>query len=287
MRKTTLIIFTVMVSVLLAVVVWLKATAFDTTLEFQVRDAVSKAWVYDFTAVLQNRTIRGFFQSDSGLSVYRFAKLQRGTWEMKVTAPFYGERTVPLNLKRGKNVLDEPIEMEGYAIPGLKRFYVFSEPKDGNLVFELRPVGSDGRAIVNHPCLDIWIGCRVSVQIKDGVFIQEPTREGSTYGTVLYSGQIPWEWDPAPNATFRYRANLSLDEMKDDKAPYWVLDYLIIVADPRKISRDTIDTIVDKDMYSAGFQELGTVLDSYSNELQYFIYRSWNVPSPRGGSRGS
>ena len=276
-----------MVPVLLAVVVWLKATAFDTTLEFQVRDAVSKAWVYDFTAVLQNRTIRGFFQSDSDLSVYRFTKLQRGTWEMKVTAPSYGRRTVPLNLKRGKNVLDEPVEMEGYAIQGLKRFYVFSEPKDGNLVFELRPVGSDGRAIVNHPCLDIWIGCRVSVQVKDGVFIQEPTREGSTYGALLYSGQIPWEWDPAPNATFRYRATLSLDEVKNNKAPYWVLDYLIIVPDPRKISRDAIDTIVDKDMYSAGFQELGTVLDSYSNELQYFIYRRWNVPSPWGGSRGS
>ena len=287
MRKTTSIIITVMIPVLLAVVVWLKTTALDTTLEFQVRDAVSKAWVYDFTAVLQNRTIRGFFQSDSDLSVYRFTKLQRGTWEMKVTAPSYGRRTVPLNLKRGKNVLDEPVEMEGYAIQGLKRFYVFSEPKDGNLVFELRPVGSDGRAIVNHPCLDIWIGCRVSVQVKDGVFIQEPTREGSTYGALLYSGQIPWEWDPAPNATFRYRATLSLDEVKNNKAPYWVLDYLIIVPDPRKISRDAIDTIVDKDMYSAGFQELGTVLDSYSNELQYFIYRSWNVPSPWGGSRGS
>ena len=287
MRKTTLIIIIAMVPVFIAASVWLKTGAFDTTLEFQARDAISKAWVYDFTAVLQNRTIRGFYQSDSGLSVYRFKKLQRGTWEMKVTAPFYGERTVPINLKRGKNVLDEPVEMEGYTIPGLKRFYVFSEPKNGDLVLELRPVGSDGRAIVNHPCLDIWIGCRVSVQIKDGVFIQEPTREGSTYGTVLFSGQVPWEWDPAPHITFRYRATLSLDEVKSHQAPYWVLDYLIIVADPRKISRDTIDTIVGRDVYGAGFQELGTALDSYSDELQYFIYRSWNVPSPLSGSRGS
>ena len=50
----------------------------DTTLEFYVRDAVSKKWVWDLTAQLQGHEIRSFYQSDEAPAVLRFVGLASG-----------------------------------------------------------------------------------------------------------------------------------------------------------------------------------------------------------------
>lgn len=264
--------------ILIALGVYLKTGAFDTTLEFQVRDATSKAWVWNFLAELQDRAVRGFYQSSGGLIVYRFTKLKSGTWEMSVRAPSYIERRVEVHIKRGRNVLPEAIEMRGYEIPDLQRFYVFAEPRGKDIVIELRPAGSDGRAIVNHPCLDLWIGCRVSVQMKDGVAVQEPTLEGSTYGGELFRGNVQWEWDPSPDRTFRYRARIKASEIEEHDAPYRVIDYLIIVPDPRVIEKEEINMILSAKADISDSEKLKSLLGSYHGRLSYFLYRTWNVP---------
>ena len=66
MKRRKLIIASLIVIVLGAVALALYAaiTPFNTTLEFQVIDVVSKNWVWDATIKLQNRTIRSFYQSD-------------------------------------------------------------------------------------------------------------------------------------------------------------------------------------------------------------------------------
>ena len=63
---------------------------------------------------------------------------------------------------------------------------------------EFRPVNTAGTVILNHPCMDLWIGCRVSVQVKDGVPVREETPSGSSRGKELFRGEVPWKWDPAP-----------------------------------------------------------------------------------------
>ncbi len=278
MKKIIWFFFIVGFFILTAFVVYLRMVTFETTLYFQVRDAVSGDWVWDFTASLQNRALRGYYQSDEGLKEYHFTKLKPGDWEMSVSAPSYEARRIPVHLKRGKNILPEPVDMRGYEIRDLQRFYVFTDIEGRDIVAELRPVNSQGRAILNHPCLDIWIGCRVSVQMKDGVYVSEPTEEGSAYGEELYRGTIPWEWDPSPSATFRYRARIRASDIMEHKAPYRVIDYLIIVSDPRVIDSTEIHEIINSKADGLDFEALMSFLDRYKGRLKYYTYRTWNVP---------
>jgi len=278
MKKIIWFSFIIGFFILMALVVYLRMVSFETTLYFQVRDAASGAWVWDFTAGLQNRALRGYYQSDQGLTEYHFTKLKPGDWEMSVTAPSYEAQKVAVHLKRGKNVIPEPVDMRGYEIRDLQRFYVFTDIEGRDIVVELRPVNSLGKAILNHPCLDIWIGCRVSVQMKDGVYVSEPTEEGSTYGEELYRGNIPWEWDPSPSTTFRYRARIRASDIMEHKAPYRVIDYLIIVPDPRIIDSTGIHEIINSKVDSLDFEKLNLFLDRYKDRLKYYTYHTWNVP---------
>ena len=47
--------------------VYLSTAQRGTTLEFRIQDRLSKGWVWNATMILQNRTIKGFFQKDGGL----------------------------------------------------------------------------------------------------------------------------------------------------------------------------------------------------------------------------
>ena len=264
--------------ILVAIAVFLRSIDHETTLEFQIRDRVSKAWVWDFTARLQNRTICGFYQSDSGILPYKFTSLKPGDWELIISAPSYENKMVPLKLIKGKNILIEPVEMDGYEIPDLNRFYTFVEPQGKDIIVELRPTGTDGKAIVNHPCIDLWIGCRVSVQMKDGVFVREPTEEGSVYGKELFKGNIQWEWDPSPGTVFRYHATIPGSKIAEHQAPYRVIDYFIVVMDTRKITKKELEELIERNLDISEPDKLKMFLDSHDNELDYFIHRNWNVP---------
>ena len=74
-----------------ALAVLLRIARFDTTLEFSFRDSVSRQWVWDSTARLQDRLIFAFFQSDAGPVPFLFSHLKPGHrhWRFRhpVTCP--------------------------------------------------------------------------------------------------------------------------------------------------------------------------------------------------------
>ncbi len=249
----------------------------DTTLELEVRDSVSGRWVWDVSLLLQDRIIVGFYQSDAGLRPYRFTHLAPGPATLEVSAPGYQEMKIPLTLRRGANRIAAPVTMIAPGIPDLARFFVFEKWDAGNIVAELRPVGVTGRALVNHPCMDLWVGCRVSVQAKDGEPVQEETPNGSSRGRELFQGEIPWKWDPAPEKQFRYSVSIPGARILDDPSPYRVIDYLIVEPDPTRITRAQLGDLMARVFQLADPARITAALDAEGERLRYFVDTSWNV----------
>jgi hypothetical protein len=262
-----------------AVVIALAATlGRQTTLTFGARDAVSGKWVWDLTASLQGREIRSFFQSDAGPVAFRFSRLSPGKGMLSISAPAYRSVEIPVTLGRGDNRLPQPVEMQGLEIPGLDHFVIF-ENLDGssNVVAQLRPVGTDGKAVLNHPCLPLWIGCRMAVEVKGGVPVREETETGTARGDELFRGKLDWQWDPAPETVFRYSARIPVSLIKDDPALYRVIDYLVVVPDPRKISASELDSLMERVWPLGDPAAIGRALDAEKGRLRYFTDTSWNV----------
>ena len=251
----------------------------DTTLELQVRDSVSGRWVWDVSMVIQNRIIVGFYQTDTGLRPYRFTHLAPGPTTLDVSAPGYLPVSLALVLRRGENRIGTPISMVAPGIPGLARFFVFEAWDEGNLVAELRPVSTGGTAITNHPCIDLWVGCRVSVQMNGGAPAEEPASTGSSRGRTLYEGELRWTWDPAPERQFRYRVPIPAPVVQSDSSPYRVIDYLIVEGDPSRISRTQLGDLMAR-LYQLGDPaRITAALDAEKDRLRYFVDTSWNVPA--------
>ncbi len=266
-----------------ALAVYLSTSRFDTTLEFSVRDAVSQKWVWNTTITLQDRVIRGFYQSDQGPIVYRFTRLRPGPAELQFSAPSYEPVTVPVTLKRGRNVLQEPVQMRGLEIPDLDHFILFEELEGSDVVVEIRPVGKTGEAVTNHPCLELWIGARVSVQMKDGVYVQQETEEGSVRGQELFRGRIDWSFDSQPETVFRYSARIPGSRIAAHKAPLRVIDYLIVVPLPRQGRvapgfTEEMDRLLQDVWNFRSERELTAFLDREGKDrFRYFIVTDWNV----------
>ncbi|MBN2553235.1 MAG: hypothetical protein JXB06_10730 [Spirochaetales bacterium] len=277
-RRVLIPVLVVIVIVAVAVAVYLVMNPVDTTLEFVVRDAVSKSWVWEATFSLQDRVIRSHFQSDRGPVPQVFTHLEPGEATLEISAPSYVEQSIPVTLKRGENRLSEPIDLVGYEIPDLTKWIIFEDRVGNDLVQEIRPVSSEGPAVLNHPCLDLWIGARVSVQIYDGLPAQEETEEGSERGEELFKGVLQWEWDGIPETTFRYSSFIPGSKIKANSDPYWVIDYLIVVPDPRKITREEIDRIMEK-AWELPPEAIEPYLEPYSEEgkLKPYVFTSWNV----------
>lgn len=280
-RRVLVLLIVIVIFVSTALIVYLKTNPVETTLEFVVRDAVSKAWVWDASFRLQGRIIKAYYQSDQGPIPFLFSGLKPGQAELKIVAPGYIPVTVPLVLKRGKNRIEEPIDLVGYEIPGLCRFIVFEKREGNDFLLEIRPVSIEGTAVLNHPCLDLWIGARITVQMKDGLPVKVPVEEGSVRGDELYRGKLDWKFDPSPETIFRYSARIPGSLIKPSGEPYWVIDYLIVVPDPRKVNPDEVQKIMEKafalppdaiEGYLEQYEELGVFTP--------YFFTSWNV---RGG----
>lgn len=256
--------------------VWLLAAPGSRAVRFTVRDAVSSSWVWDLTAVLQGRVMRKFYQSDRGPVAMEFTRLRRGEAVLSLSAPSYLPVRVPVSVGRRLTVLEDPIGMTGYEIPDLADFLVFQSPAEDAYVAELRPVRSDGTAIVNHPCLDLWIGCMIYVQTKGGAPVTSPTDKGAGRGQLLFRGRIRWEWDGSPDALFRYHARIPRDGILAATAPYLVFDYLIAVPDPRGISSTEFAGFMETVWGTADTGEAMRLLDG-NGKVRYFIDTSWNV----------
>lgn len=266
----------------IAVGVYVSMNPVDTTLEFQVRDAVSKNWVYSATFRLENREIRSHFQSDHGPTVQRFTHLKPGKAVLSIGAPGYEPFAKELILKRGRNVLPAPVDLMGVEIPMLKDFIIFEDKEGSDIKCEIQPRSLDGPAVVNHPCMDLWIWARVTAQLKSGIPVQQETEEGSVRGEELFRGRLAWEFDPYPEAIFRYIARIPGAMLKATQAPLWVVDYLIVIPDPRKITREELDKLEE------GSQGLEPAkINAYlkplveQQKLKVYTYTSWNV---KGGA---
>ena len=261
-----------------AVVVYVTMNPVDTTLRFEVRDAVSKGWVWDATFSLQGRIVRSHFQSDRGPVPQVFTHLKPGEATIEVNAPSYVPQSVEVTLKRGENRLVEPIDLVGYEIPDLVKWIIFEDRVGNDIVQEIRPVSSEGPAVLNHPCLDLWIGARISVQVYDGLPAQEETEEGSVRGEQLYKGILDWQWDATPETTFRYSSSIPGSQIKANADPYWVIDYLIVVPDPRKIGPEEVDRIMEE-AWDLPPEAIQAYLEPYKNEglLTPYVFTSWNV----------
>jgi hypothetical protein len=259
-----------------ALALWLSA---DTTLQFTVRDAVSGRWVWMASMRVQDRARIGFYQSDAGLHPYRFTHLTPGATDLVIEAAGYQEVSIPLKLHRGANTLSAPISMTGLGIPDLAGFYVFENIDGGDIVGELRPVDGAGATILNHPGMDLWVGCRVSVQMKNGGPAAEEMDRGAARGRMLFQGEIPWAWNPALEAQFRYRVRIPAARMERDRSRYRVIDYLIVEPDPRGISRAELGALMERLYAISDPARLTAALDAERGRLAWFLHTSWNVKS--------
>jgi len=255
-------------------VLWLRM---DTTFEFKVRDSVSEKWVWDAAMKLQRRTIVGYYQSDVAPLAYRFTHLTPGKATLEIAADSYQPVSIPVTLKRGANRLARPIDMIGLAIPDLTRFYIFEGWSAGDIVAELRPVNSAGTAVLNHPCIDLWIGCRMSVQMKNGVPAREEAETGSSRGTELFRGRISWKWDPAPETQFRFTARIPGAQIKADPSDYRVIDYLIVAPNPLVISRAELEQLMARVYAMNDPSAIAAALDAEKGRLAYFLDTTWNM----------
>jgi hypothetical protein len=253
---------------------WLRT---DTTLEFKIRDSVSGKWVWDAAMKLQGRTIVGYYQSDAAPLAYRFTHLTPGKAALEIAADSYQTVSIPLTLKRGTNRLEKPVDMIGLAIPDLTRFYVFESWTAGDIAAELRPVNSGGTAVLNHPCMDLWIGCRISVQMMNGAPAREEAETGSSRGAELFRGRISWKWDPAPEAQFRYSARIPGAEIKADPSAYRVIDYLIVVPNPLAISSAELEKLLARVFAMNDPRDVAAALDAEKGRLRYFLDTTWNM----------
>lgn len=154
---------------------WIITADRDAELEFTVIDAVSRTWIYELNTEMQDSYMLSFYQTD-----FYFDNLERGTVSLEITAPDYAPVTETVALKQGHN-RKGPIELQGLRIPDLTYFFVFEKEHGGDYRAQLRPVDSNGKGIVYHPCLDIRVGCR----------IWEDTggKENDKRGKLLYSGE--------------------------------------------------------------------------------------------------
>ena len=284
MKTRRLLIAALAVAVVLAVAgaVYVAGNPVDTTYEFVVRDAVSGNWVWDATFRLQGRVIRSHFQSDRGPRPQVFTRLQPGPATLEISAPSYEAQTIPVTLKRGANLLADPVELVGREIPDLAEWIVFEGWEGGDMVQELRPVSAAGPAVTNHPALDLWIGARISVQVKDGVPVREETDTGAARGEELFRGKLQWRWDAAPETTFRYGAAIPGAEIKASTAPYWVIDYLIVVPDPTAADAGQIAAIMEQ-VWDLPPEAIAARLGTHeqAGTLTAYQFTSWNVAGGR------
>ncbi len=277
-KKALVPLIVVIVLAVVAVAVYLAMNPVDTTLEFTVRDAVSKAWVYDASFRLQGRLIGSHFQSDQGAEPQRFTHLKPGKATLQISAPAYQPVSRELDLKRGGNRLPEPIDLVGLEIPDLASFIMFEDLAGSDLKVEIRPVSKAGPAVQNHPCLDLWIGARMTVQLKNGLPVQEETEAGSVRGEELFRGRIDWKFDAYPETVFRYSAVIPGAKIKASSAPYRVVDYLVVLPHPLAIGKQELEGIMEK-AWSLKPEEVEAYLRPYEEQgkIRVEVFTSWNV----------
>lgn len=276
--RISFVIVTAAAGAAVALVALLSLSPFETTLEFRIRDRVSRGAVWNATVTLQDRFLRTYYAGDGDPLV--FARLAPGEATLEVSAPDYQPMSVPVTLRRGRNRIDEPIDMSGLRIPDLAHFIVSEELSGADPYATIWPISNQGPAVVNHPALDLWIGVRISTQLAGGRVATAASSAGVTRGETLFSGEIEWSWDPSPKALSRYRARIPLEQIEESGADLFVIDYLVIVPDPLAIERDEVAAIVTAAWADLEPTALAPYLAQYGDRFDFFIHSSWNLSRP-------
>lgn len=266
-----------LVIVAAAFIVYVLPDFLTAKLTIRVEDAVSHSWVWDAKITIDNSEMRTFYQSDHGPTDLTFTGLPLGRAILKVTAPNYVTREIPVRLHRGGNRLDAPIELVGYRIPGLDHFAMIEGNSPDAITVQVRPVGKSGIALEHYPCIDLWIGALVSVETRNGKAVLVSSDTTSTRGQPFFRGRIRWKWNSNIADSFRYSASIPYSDL--GSAPYLVIDYLVIVPDPRKISAAEVDSMMAKAPDISNMKELTTYLDGQrsGDRFRYYFSTSWNV----------
>ena len=279
-RRVFIIPATVVVAIIIAaLVVYLLPQVLNTRLTFRVVDSVSHGWVWGMTASIEKKQISEFYQSDRGPIDLTFTHLSPGKATLRIAAANYISQEISVNLHIGANVLPSPISLVGFQIPGLDHFAMVESSTPAGLSVEVRPVSDSGEAVTSHPCMNLWIGALVSSELIEGRPATAPSDSGLARGEPLYRGKISWAWNADPTASFRYTATIPRTDIQSPSAPYLVIDYIIIVPDPRYVGPTEIDTIMQSALRNSNASDLRAYLDAHGagKKFRYFLSTSWNV----------
>jgi hypothetical protein len=86
-----------------------------------------------------------------------------------------------------------------------------------------------------------------------------------------------WVWDAEPEASARYSIRIPGVKMRPDPVPFRVVDFLIVVPDPRRIDSTGLETLMSRATQSRDLEALGAFLEKESQRLRYFFDTSWTV----------
>ena len=250
-------------------------TGSTATLSFEILDANSKNWVWDTTTRLQNRVVHGYYAT-----TYHFTKLRPGTFDLAVSAPYYEPAKVKVHIRAGQDNQVVPVLLLGYGIPGFSRFTLTVDRTMRGLELKLNPMDADGNLIKIFPCVDLKIAVRVFVENVGGIPAREPVSEGAEHVIKLFEGNIDWTWNPATDAVFRYSA--LIPGVSPTTAPYIVVDYVVLLPDPRKISSPEVDLLMKEMFQHQDMNSSTDYLRPYSDKIRIERGILWNIRNAAG-----
>jgi len=125
--------------------------------------------------------------------------------------------------------------------------------------------------------MDLWIGSRVSIQVRNGVPVTEETEEGAARGEELFRGKVDWSWDPAPETQFRYSVLIPAANIRAHPSAYRVIDYILVEPNPLAITREELDQLMSRVYGLDDPAAVAAALDAEKGRLRWFSDTSWNV----------
>jgi len=145
-----------------------------------VVDALSGDAVRQVRILVDGKSTIKFTSTSYGLT-----EIPPGSHTLKASAPNYYDFTKPIQVKRGKNLVD--IAMRGREIPDLQGIIIFTESKERGIEIEIRFTDSKGEGIVDYPALPFTL--------EGALFVREGTEGDYEKGRKILEGPIELFWD--------------------------------------------------------------------------------------------
>lgn len=149
---------------------------------------------------------------------YSLTEIPPGSHTLKASAPNYYDFTKPIQVKRGKNLVD--IAMRGREIPDLQGIIIFTEPEERGVEIEIRFYDSAGEGIVDYPAFPLTM--------EGALFVREGIGEDYRKGRKLLEGPIELFWD-SQEWLAKNKGIIPWDRIKIDaeKEKYGILEVVL------------------------------------------------------------